>query len=444
VLGKKPRQIALQSLLRSQQTHRAVEPILSREFRSAPLSPADTGLCRELVSGCVRWRRLLDWLIERATEGREQKPAVREILRLGLYQIFFLSRIPEHAIVDESVRLAKAEKCLGQAGFINAMMRRFLREREQITRDIADLQDTRPALGQSHPDWLYEQWEKRWGREKTVRIMEWNNQPAPTCARVNRLLTDPQRLAKRWEDEGVEASPIDFDCAATGDLFRLRKHPPLESLGSFRDGLFYVQDPSTLLSVSLLDPQPGQAVLDLCAAPGGKTCHIAERMKNEGQLSALDNSESRLKLLRENCDRMRVTCATLGQTDATATSKYDRVLVDVPCSNTGVMRRRLDLRWRLSPGGARRLGRRATQAAWPSGGTHQAGRPTRLQHMQHRAGGERATRRPIPRGTPRVATRRRAFAAPGRGPHRRRLRRPPHTASQKLIFLRDILASDAM
>jgi 16S rRNA (cytosine967-C5)-methyltransferase len=187
--------------------------------------------------------------------------------------------------------------------------------------------------------------------------MEWNNQPAPTCARVNRLLTDPERLAKRWEDEGVEASPINCDWAATGDLFRLRKHPLLDSLGSFRDGLFYVQDPSTLLSVSQLDPQPGQAVLDLCAAPGGKTCHIAERMKNEGQLTALDTRESRLKLLRENCDRMRVTCATLGQADATATgkAKFDRVLVDVPCTNTGVMRRRLDLRWRLSPGQAKLL-----------------------------------------------------------------------------------------
>ena len=357
MLGKKPRQIALQSLLRSQQTHRAVEPILSLEFRSAALSPADTGLCRELVSGGVRWRRLLDWLIERATEGREQRPVIREILRLGLYQIFFLSRIPEHAIVDESVRLAKAENCLGQAGFINAMMRRFLREKEQITRDIADLQKARPALGQSHPDWLYERWEERWGREKTSRLMEWNNQPAPTCARVNRLLTDPQRLAKRWEDEGVEVSPIDCDWAATGDLFHLRKHPPLESLGSFSDGLFYVQDPSTLLSVSLLDPQPGQAVLDLCAAPGGKTCHIAERMKNEGQLSALDIRESRLKLLRENCDRMRVTCATLGQADETTAgeAKFDRVLVDVPCTNTGVIRRRLDLRWRLSPGQTKRL-----------------------------------------------------------------------------------------
>ena len=149
-------------MLRSQQTQQAVEPILARQFRSAALSPADSGLCRELVSGCVRWRRLLDWLIERATKGRKQKPAVREILRLGLYQIFFLNRIPEHAIVDESVRLAKTESCLGQAGFINAMMRRFIREREPIFRDLSGLQEEHPALGQSHPDWLFKQWEQRW------------------------------------------------------------------------------------------------------------------------------------------------------------------------------------------------------------------------------------------------------------------------------------------
>ena len=115
--GPNSRQIALQTLLRSQESRLAVERILARQFQSSTLSSVDTGLCRELVSGCVRWRRLLDWLIERATEGREQKPAVREILRLGLYQVFFLNRIPEHAIVNESVRLAKAERCLGQAGF---------------------------------------------------------------------------------------------------------------------------------------------------------------------------------------------------------------------------------------------------------------------------------------------------------------------------------------
>ncbi len=348
--GKKPRQIALQSLLRSQQNQRPVELILARELRFAAFSGADNGLCRELVSGCVRWRRLLDWLVEHATEGREQKPAVREILRLGLYQIFFLSRIPEHAIVDESVRLAKTEKCRGQAGFINAMMRRFIRERKKTIGEIADLKKNHPALGQSHPDWLYERWEQRWGREKTVRLMEWNNQPAPTYARINQLLTTSERLAKRWEEEGVVATIIDCDWAKPGSMFRLLKHPPLDSLDSFRDGFFYVQDPSTLLSVSLLDPQPGQVVLDLCAAPGGKTCHIAERMNNEGKLSALDTSKPRLELLRQNCNRMRITCATPSQGDAESTGKYDKVLVDVPCSNTGVMRRRLDLRWRLSPG----------------------------------------------------------------------------------------------
>jgi len=339
-------------LLRSQQTQQAVEPILAREFRSASLSSADSGLCRELVSGCVRWRRLLDWLIERATKGRKQKPAVREILRLGLYQIFFLNRIPEHAIADESVRLAKTDNCLKQAGFINAMMRRFIREREPIFHEISKLREEHPALGQSHPDWLFKQWEQRWGREKTIRLMEWNNQPAPTCARINHLTTDSERLTERWEEEDVEATPINCDWAKPNSLFHLLKYQPLDSLGSFREGLFYVQDPSSLMSVALLNPQPGQTVLDLCAAPGGKTCLIAEQMNNNGQLTASDASELRLDLLRENCNRMKITCTTIVQADKVTAdgAKFDRVLVDVPCTNTGVMRRRLDLRWRLNSG----------------------------------------------------------------------------------------------
>ena len=180
--GGKPRQIALDTLLRSQRQQAAAERLLADTFREAKLSSADAGLARELVSGCVRWRRLLDWLIERATDGREQKPAVQEILRLGLYQIFFLNRIPDHAIADESVRLAKRNKCVGQAGFINAIIRRFLREKETIFRDISTIQEDRPALGQSHADWLFDNWEQRWGREKTIRLLEWNNQPAPTYA----------------------------------------------------------------------------------------------------------------------------------------------------------------------------------------------------------------------------------------------------------------------
>ena len=352
VAGGKPRQIALDTLLRSQRQQAAAERLLADTFREAKLSSADAGLARELVSGCVRWRRLLDWLIERATDGREQKPAVQEILRLGLYQIFFLNRIPDHAIADESVRLAKRNKCVGQAGFINAIIRRFLREKETIFRDISTIQEDRPALGQSHPDWLFDNWEQRWGREKTIRLLEWNNQPAPTYARLNRLKTNAETLAKRWDEEQVEATAFDCDWAPANTVYRLRSHPPIESVPSFRDGLFYIQDPSTLLSVDLLDPKPSQAVLDLCAAPGGKTGLIAERMNNEGQLTATDTSDSRLGLLRENCERLGVTCAALGQAEAVladTTPRFDQALVDVPCSNTGVMRRRLDLRWRITP-----------------------------------------------------------------------------------------------
>lgn len=356
--SRKPRQIAIDILQRSQRQNIAIERLLGEALRDAKLSSADAGLCHELTSGCVRWRRLLDWLIQRATDGREQKPAVQEILRLSLYQIFFLNRIPDHAIANESVRLAKANQCVGQAGFINAIVRRFLREKENRFREIAGLQEDRPALGQSHPDWLFENWEQRWGREKAIRLLEWNNQPAPTYARLNRLKTDPGTLAKCWENENVEASVFNCDWASTDTVYRLRNHPPIVSLQSFREGLFYIQDPSTLLAVNLLSPQPGQAVLDLCAAPGGKTSLIAERMKNQGQITAVDQSESRLVLLQENCDRLGISCTSLGQAKkvvANQTQKFDRVLVDVPCSNTGVMRRRLDLRWRINPDETRYL-----------------------------------------------------------------------------------------
>ena len=193
----KPRQIAIDILTQSQKTQFPVERILSNALIENKLDTKDSNLCRELVSGCVRWRRLLDWLINQHTNKREQKPIIQEILRLGLYQIFFLNRIPEHAIVNESVILAKANNHKRQSGFINALMRRFLKEKESVFKIISQLQDEHPALGQSHPDWLYEKWKERWGREKAIRLLEWNNQPAPTYARLNKLNKETKVLINR-------------------------------------------------------------------------------------------------------------------------------------------------------------------------------------------------------------------------------------------------------
>ena len=435
---QKPRQIAARVLGQRRTNGLFVEDLLEIALNGAQLSSADRGLCQEIVYGVVRWQTALDWLIRRKTAGREQKPALQNLLRLGLYQIFWLDRIPGHAAVHETVELAKQGGFGPQAGFINAVLRGYLRETDETKKLLADLKISQPALGWSQPEWLVARWQKRWGAEKTAQLLQWNNTPPKMFARVNTLKfswerrrpagesADPEPpagrprsqgdLLARWRGEGVE---YDFKtCGWTGEnlVFELKAHPPLPSLASFRDGWFYIQDPSTLLAVTELDPQPGETILDLCAAPGGKTTFIAQLMNNQGRIVAQDVSEDRLKLIRENCARLGVSCVaaqvsqfvrphpgplprgegeivadllqnqTLGLTWLGAeimkppfaapspggegrgeggqkhipdSTMFDRILVDAPCSNSGVMRRRLDLRWRIQPEEIERL--RATQ-----------------------------------------------------------------------------------
>jgi len=426
---QKPRQIAAQVLQQRRAKGEFIENLLQTALAQNRLSPADRGLCREIVYGVVRWQAALDWLIARKTGGREQKPALQNLLRLGLYQIFWLDRIPDHAAVHETVELAKQNGFGPQAGFVNALLRGYLREHDATAKLLADLKATQPALGWSHPEWLVTRWQKRWGHEKTAQLLEWNNTPPKTFARVNTLkfrrgeFHEPQTssdeksgrrgtppsefrdagdLLARWRDEGVGYDFVQCDCLGRADLpvgqdapprvpitfdnlvFELKSHPPLESLASFRDGWFYIQDPSTLLAPAWLGAQPGETILDFCAAPGGKTTFLAQLMNNQGRIVAQDISEERLKLIRENCARLGATCVEFCRSrgDEALTSKseignreseisqrrlmssptneqFDRVLVDAPCSNTGVMRRRVDLRWRIQPKEIERL--RGTQ-----------------------------------------------------------------------------------
>ena len=291
-------------------------------------------------------------------------------MRLGLYQIFWLDRIPDHAAVHETVELAKQNGFGPQAGFVNAILRSYSREADETKKLLAELKISNPAIGFSHPQWLVEKWQNRFGVEKTSQLLEWNNMPPKIFARVNTLKIDAGKLIEKLREENIE---YDFAGQASrlsqtsnqenGDrcdacpagfenlVLELKSHPPLNSLASFRDGWFYIQDPSTLLAVCELAPQPGEMILDLCAAPGGKTTFIAQLMRNEGKIIACDISEERLKLVLENCQRLGVTCVETTQNSKlkTENSKFDRILIDAPCSNTGVMRRRVDLRWRISP-----------------------------------------------------------------------------------------------
>jgi 16S rRNA (cytosine967-C5)-methyltransferase len=401
VNDQNPRQIALRILGQRKTGGAFVEDLFENVLAGARLSSADRGLCQEIVYGVVRWQSTLDWLIAQKTNGREQKPALQNLLRLGLYQIFWLDRIPDHAAVHETVELAKQSGFSLQAGFVNAILRGYLREADETKKILAELKISNPAIGFSHPQWLVEKWQKRFGVEKTLQLIEWNNTPPKTFARVNTLKfrrdefqtknysgtrgTRPSEdlfvtaLIEKWRDENVEYDFVRRDFLGRADLpvsqnidfenlvFELKSHPPLNSLASFRDGWFYIQDPSTLLAPRELGAQPGETILDLCAAPGGKTTFIAQLMNNEGQIIACDITEERLKLVQENCARLGVTCVELCRsrgdeahsekseisqrllTSSPTNQKFDRILVDAPCSNTGVMRRRVDLRWRISP-----------------------------------------------------------------------------------------------
>jgi 16S rRNA (cytosine967-C5)-methyltransferase len=454
--GQNPRQIAVRVLGQRKAGGEFTENLLDRALNSSSssfssssskiksrtrtkdeekdekrLSSADRGLCQEIVYGVVRWQAALDWLIARKTGGREQKPGLQNLLRLGLYQIFWLDRIPDHAAVNETVELAKRGGFGQQAGFINAILRGYLRETDATRKLLADLKVTDPATGCSHPEWLVARWRKHFGAEKTAQLLDWNNTPPKTFARVNTLkfsgtgvspvsfsatnLLAPMKhtgetpvplpsnagdLLTRWREENVEYDFVRRDWLEENLVFELKSHPSLNSLASFRDGWFYVQDPGTLLAVTELNPQPGETILDLCAAPGGKTTFIAQLMRNEGKITACDISDDRLKLIRENCQRLGVTCAeaTLnlappaphpgplpaGEGELSSAGRrnrrnsnftnpgiavpspggegqgeggrfFDRILVDAPCSNTGVLRRRVDLRWRISAAEISRL-----------------------------------------------------------------------------------------
>jgi 16S rRNA (cytosine967-C5)-methyltransferase len=339
---EKPREIAVRILQRRERGEDFVENIAEKELASANLSPQDRGLAIELAYGCVRNMRGLDFLIDRKTQGRQQKPVLRILLRLGLYQLFFLERVPEHAAVHETVELAKHLGFGPQAGFINAVLRGYVRERVETEKLLRDLQTTNPAIAYSHPDWLYQRWEKHWDPENARALLKLNNTPPPVFARANTLRGTVDELTRAWQSEGVDFKARQFDWSPL--VFELLNHPPLTTLSSFQKGLFYIQDPSTLLAPKELNSRPGETILDLCAAPGGKTTYIAQLTSNQSTLIAEDIQPGRLAMVKENANRLGAKIE-IGPT--APDRKFDRILIDAPCSNTGVLRRRVDLRWRI-------------------------------------------------------------------------------------------------
>lgn len=284
--------------------------LLARELERSGLEPQDRAFAQELFYGVLRNRSLLDFWIGQVRRGKLE-PVLRYILRLGFYQLFLLST-PAHAAVYETVSLARK----GKRGLVNAILRQAQRDEAKL-RAAAEEQPV--AVRFSHPPSLVEKWMRQFGQETTLALCQWNNQPAPVYLRRDH------------------------------EFVRLEENPTALT------GRFYIQDPSTAIAPQLLAPQPNELVLDACAAPGGKTSLLAEQIGAQAKLVAADRDAARLQRLRENLTRLGLAGVRVVQVDwqqdrpPFPPASFDKILLDVPCSNSGVLRRRVDLRWRWEP-----------------------------------------------------------------------------------------------
>lgn len=283
-------------------------------------SPDDRAFVMDLVYTTIRYLRPLEWVLGQLT--RLPQGETRAALLVGAAQLLYMPDVADYAAVNETVAAAKrASRVSG--GFVNAVLRNLIRHRDELS---AGLAKEAPPVRLSHPTSLYRRWAKRYGEAEAEALCEWNNQPAET------FLAFPP---------GAEAL---FTVLPHGE--RVDRQP------GYAEGAFIVQDPATAVAVALLDVHPGQRVLDACAAPGGKTVQLAWRMRGEGELIACDLYENRLETVRRNLARTRqswvkTATADFSRPDGHAfEGTFDRILLDAPCSNTGVLRRRVDARWR--------------------------------------------------------------------------------------------------
>jgi 16S rRNA (cytosine967-C5)-methyltransferase len=318
-----------------------------RAFRSeagaARLKRGDRAFAQQLAYGTVQRRLTLDHVIANLSDRPLAKldPPLLDALRLGVYQLLFMGSVPDHAAVAETVELAKSAKGSGHK-FANAVLRRATREAAAIYDAVGDDKAASAAIRHSHPQWLVELWWKALGREETLALLEADNQPAEDAVRVNTLVAEPDDVAARIGV--VHRDPDLLEALVLDGAF------DVEGSELFEQGAITPQSRASQMVARTLDPQPGEHVLDMASAPGTKTTHAAALMSGKGQITAIEVNSSRAEDLRANCARMHVVSVDVIVQDARLVEgRFDRVMLDAPCSNLGTLARRPDARWRKTP-----------------------------------------------------------------------------------------------
>lgn len=311
------------------------------------LDPRDRALITEIVYGSVKNRGKLDYILNRFAKTKVKKMDhwTRNNLRMALYQILFLDKVPDSAAVDESVKLAKR---YGRSDkFVNAVLRNYLRGKDTIVWPDKEKQpEAYLCVEYSFPEWMVERFVRQYGFEKAEQLCQYYNQPAPLWIRTNTLKISRDALLQKLEAEGLTVSKSRY----TPEGLQIHSAVNLHQLKAFQEGLFTVQDESSMLVALAAEPGQHMRVLDVCSAPGGKSTHMAQLMKNTGTIYACDIHKHRLDLIAENCKRLGITNIQTVEQDGTVLTQrwkepFDVIVCDVPCSGLGVLGRRADARW---------------------------------------------------------------------------------------------------
>lgn len=347
---KTAREAALQVLLAVEEQGAYSNLALQSVLANSSLSSKDTGLATEIVYGTIQRLNTIDYRLQPLLKQplAQLDALVRNLLRLSVYQLDYLDRVPDFAVLNEAVEIAKRRKPK-VAGFINGVLRNILRGGKPKFPTFEQDPVRHLALVESHPEWLVKQWISQYGTADAAAICAANNQRPALSLRVNRLRTTREELISVLASQGIEAHPSDV----SPDGVLLQEGVDVTQLEPFRQGLCTVQDESSMLVAACVAPKPGMRVLDACAAPGGKTTHLAELMQDQGEIIACDIYEHKTELIRKISERLGIGSIQTMAGDVRqllpTLGEFDAILLDAPCSGFGVIRRKPDIKWRKSP-----------------------------------------------------------------------------------------------
>lgn len=308
------------------------------------LSKQERAFLTRLTEGTVERMLELDYIISQFSRVpvNKMKPVIRNILRMSVYQIKYMDRIPDSAVCNEAVKLAQKKGFTSLKGFVNGVLRSILRGMDKLVYP-------NPSVQYSMPEWIVEQWTEEYGEETARKMMESQYEERPVSIRVNLQKISKEQLKERLESEGVRVQEAEgVDCALL-----ISDYDYLRALPSFREGLFQVQDVSSMMAALTAAPEPGDYCIDVCAAPGGKSLHLADLMKGTGMVEARDLTDYKVSLIEENMERIGARNMRAVRMDATvpdeaSIEKADVVLADLPCSGLGVLSKKSDLKYRMS------------------------------------------------------------------------------------------------